>query len=664
MLPRIALAAAVAIAFLPSIAPQAEAGTATGVEEQRRLFREAYGEAEKGDWGPAAAAEAALSDYPLWPDLREAWLRANIRKMPAEDIEAFLERHAELPTADRLRGRWIHELARRGDWQRFLAQYDSHYAAAGVTRLDCMAAHARRLADPSFRYDDEVVERLWLAGHSQPDECDPVFERLRAEGLLTTERYRQRFRLAIEARQFRLARYLARDLDDEARAEAAGWIAMQDDPAAELVRILAGTVDGAGIDRVLWGIRALARQEPAYAADLWPRLTERLDIPPAERVDAAGYIAIRAALRREPTAAVLLKSLPTDAVSVDVLAWRTRNALIRSDWADALTAIGAMPDDMQSEEIWRYWRARALAAMGDETSADEIYAGLARERSYHGFLAADALGLPYAFGDERIAVDEDVVRALAADPAIRRAGELFRVGLESRGRSEWGAAIAGFDPSRLTQAAILAHRWGWHSRAIAAAARAGYYDDLQLRYPLPWKESFEAHAADADIREAWALGIARSESLFMADVRSRAGAIGVMQLMPDTGRSTARTENLPWLGYATLIDPAANIQLGTRYLAQVYHRFSANPVLATAAYNAGPHRVERWLPESAGLPADIWIETIPFFETRAYVKRVLTADTIFSWRLTGRETRLSALHLPIPATSERVAMSAAGEPAR
>ncbi len=652
-------------AALPAAMARAEPGTAVGIEEQRRLFREAYEAAEKGDWGPAAAAGEALADYPLLPDLREAWLRANIRRTPAGEIAAFLERHAELPTADRLRNKWIYELARRDEWESFLAQYDAHYAAAGVTRLDCMAAHARHLADPSYRYGDDVVERLWLVGRSQPKECDPVFERMADEGLLTTERYRQRFRLAIETREFRLARYLARDLDEDARAEAASWIAMQDDPAAELIRITSGTGEAlqrpAVLERVLWGIRALARQEPAYAAELWPRLSDRLDIPPADRVEVAGYIAIRAALRREPAAAALLKSLPAETAAADVLAWRTRNALFRGDWADALTAIDAMPEEMRSEEIWRYWRARALAATGDEAGAAELYAALARERSYHGFLAADALDLPYAFADERIAVDEDIVRSLAAAPAFRRAGELFRVGLESRGRSEWGAAIANLDPSHLVQAAVLAHRWGWHSRAIATAARAGYYDDLELRYPLPWRDSFRSHADAADIREAWAFGIARSESLFMPDVRSRAGAIGVMQVMPDTGRTTARSEKLPWQGYATLIDPVANIQLGTRYLAQVYRRFAANPVLATAAYNAGPHRVERWLPESAELPADIWIETIPFYETRAYVKRVLTADTIFSWRLTGHEDRLSALHLPIPAASERVALSAAGE---
>lgn len=634
------------------------------IEARRELFATVYAEAREGEWAPAEAAAAELRDYPLWPDLRAAWLQATIRRAETADVEAFLREHTHLPPARRLANRWIHELARRGDWPRFLALYDERYADAGITALDCTAARARTLTPAGHRYTENDVERLWLAGRSQPRECDPVFEAMRAQGLLDAERYRQRFALAIDAREFRLARYLARELDDEAQREAAAWIAMQNDPAAELVRLNPAGGDATVRARALWGVEALARRDPAYAAELWRRLAPQLDVSGRERWDVAGYIGIRAALRGEPAAPGLLKAIPAHLASADVLAWRTRDALRREDWPDVLAAIEAMPSDMAAEDVWRYWRARALAAAGEQAAAETLWRALAPDRSYHGFLAADALELPYDFGHAPLPADEETLAALARDPTIRRAGELFHVGLESRGRSEWNAAVAGLDDHRLAQAALLAHRWGWHSRAIATAAKAGHYDDLGLRYPLPWKTDFETHAAAADIREAWAYGVARSESLFMADIRSSAGAIGVMQLMPATGRGTAQRARLRWRGYATLIDPPANIQLGTRYLAEVYERFDANPVLATAAYNAGPHRVERWLPEAGSLPADIWIETIPFAETRSYVKRVLTADSIFSWRLTGRELRLSALHRPVAPSGERLALARAGDSGR
>ena len=174
-----------------------------------------------------------------------------------------------------------------------------------------------------------------------------------------------------------------------------------------------------------------------------------------------------------------------------------------------------------------------------------------------------------------------------------------------------------------------------------AAASLGEYDDLSIRYPLPYQEKFEEYSSQASIAPTWAYGIARSESLFMRDVRSRAGAIGLMQLMPATGRNVAKDIKLPYSGLATLIDPASNIRLGTTYLGQMSERYGGNEVLATAAYNAGPHRVDRWLPENGTVDARIWIENIPFNETREYVKRVLAAKAIFHWRMTGKVRRVS-----------------------
>jgi soluble lytic murein transglycosylase len=177
--------------------------------------------------------------------------------------------------------------------------------------------------------------------------------------------------------------------------------------------------------------------------------------------------------------------------------------------------------------------------------------------------------------------------------------------------------------------------------SIATLASVEDYDDLEVRYPLPFREQFEKHSETAEIPYSWAYGVARSESLFMTDIRSIAGAVGVMQLMPETGRRTASEIKLPYGGVTTLTDPDSNIQLGTFYLGKMLRRFGHNPILATAAYNAGPLRVEKWLPEADRLDARIWIESIPFNETRGYVRRVLFTDTIFHWRLTGETRRLS-----------------------
>jgi soluble lytic murein transglycosylase len=229
---------------------------------------------------------------------------------------------------------------------------------------------------------------------------------------------------------------------------------------------------------------------------------------------------------------------------------------------------------------------------------------------------------------------------------------LFYVGQDGRGRSEWDAVVRHLSAEDKLQAAMLAHRWGWHSRAISVAASLGEYDDLSIRYPLPYQQTFEAFSSQASISSTWAYGIARSESLFMRDARSSAGAVGLMQLMPATGRDVAKEIKLPYSGLATLVDPESNIRLGTTYLGQMATRYNGNQVLATAAYNAGPHRVDRWLPEDGSIDARIWIENIPFDETRKYVKRVLAAQAIFHWRMTGKIRRLSDELLLVRAATE------------
>jgi soluble lytic murein transglycosylase len=353
------------------------------------------------------------------------------------------------------------------------------------------------------------------------------------------------------------------------------------------------------------------------------------------------HIALWTARDNLPGAYELLTGLPPEAQDEEVMRWRARVSLRAERWTDLLSDIAMMSAEERDSEQWRYWRGIALARGGRDGPARAMLEPLAAERSYYGFLAADELGLPYAFAHNTLAADEAVIETLAKRHDLLRARELFLVGLDGRGRSEWDAAIAGLSAAEKTQAAVLAQRWGWYSRAIATAASAGHYDDLALRYPLPFRQSFEQHASAASIPTTWALGIARSESLFMRDVRSRAGAIGLMQLMPATGRQVAREIKLPYSGLDTLTDPNQNIRLGTSYLGSMIARYDGNHVLATAAYNAGPHRVDRWLPQSSVVDARIWIENIPFNETRKYVRRVLAAETIFHWRLTGEMRRLS-----------------------
>jgi soluble lytic murein transglycosylase len=393
--------------------------------------------------------------------------------------------------------------------------------------------------------------------------------------------------------------------------------------------------------QLAYAIERITYRDPLKALELWNALEGNYTFSSELRHATRRHIALWTARDNLPGAYDLLTSLPLETQDEEVMRWRARVSLRSEQWADLLNDIAMMTADERDSEQWQYWRGIALARSGRDIAAAATLEPLAAKRSYYGFLAADELGVAYAFADDTLQADEDVIRMLSARKDLLRARELLVVGLDGRGRSEWDAAMTSLSTAEKTQAAVLAHRWGWHSRAIATAANVGHYDDLALRYPLPFKQTFEQHAASASIPTTWALGIARSESLFMRDVRSRAGAIGLMQLMPATGRQVAQELKLAYSGLDTLTDPNHNIRLGTTYLGNMVARYDGNHVLATAAYNAGPHRVDRWLPQSGVVDARIWIENIPFNETRKYVRRVMAAETIFHWRLTGEMQRLS-----------------------
>ena len=621
--------------------------------EERSVFRKVYPQAERGDWSAVAPYLSVLRDYPLFPDLRAAYLRSQLDDPPDREIGEFLEMHPDLAASRSLRYRWAESLAERKRWQTFLEVYEAHYSEADDSALDCLALRARINLGRSEVIKAEALE-LWLVGTNQPKECEPVFDYLAGAGYLTAKRYRQRFDLAIEARELGLARFLAGKLTPADRERLALWEAMQAQPGIEIEQ---------GRDRyrntsedreiLAYGFERLVRRDPLLAHRVWPQLESSYDFKRdfVERMPAA--IALSAAREHRPEGRLWLGSLEPRLRDDSTEEWRARLAIRDSDWQEVLIALNNLSDAQAKREIWRYWEARALEATGQEHLAKQYYMALAEERDYYGFLASDRLGLPYDFKHQPAAPDELLIAQLAAQHKLIRARELFLVGLQSRGRSEWEQALEWLTPQEKTQAAIMAHRWGWHSRAIATAARADLIDDLEIRYPIPYWRAFDSRSRQNRIPASWALGIARSESLFMADVRSRAGAVGLMQLMPATGRSTAEQAKIRYRGLSTLLVPETNIALGTHYLGAMLGRFVDNRVLATAAYNAGPHRVKGWLPKRGRIEADRWVDSIPFRETRHYVRRVLASEAVFYWRLTGGTQRLSSLMHPVHSKADR-----------
>ena len=614
------------------------------IERQRELFRETYAEVERGNWGVIESLEAddqqRLRTYVLWPDLRATWMRANINSIPDSNVDAFVQQYGTLKPARELRYRQALNYVRNKDLAGYLRIYEQFYRGQEITKLDCLALQADIEVGQHRRVERRAVD-LWLIGESQVAECDPVFDYLGKQNLLGLTEYQKRFDLAVDARNFTLAKWLAKKIDQQHVDTASNWQQAQANPE-DFLRLSRKSADDQILkEQLVYATERLTYRDPEIAHELWGRVAKKHKFSEAQKLRTARHIALWTARDNLPDAYKRLVKLPAAAKNEEVLRWRARVSLREERWNRLLADVAAMPAAESNTEEWRYWQAIAHIESGQALSAVAELESLRLERSYYGFLAADKLSKGYALDHVNLLTDEVTLIALESRPELVRARELFLVGQDSRGRSEWDAVILHLSNDEKLQAAVLADRWGWHSRAIAAVASSGEYDDLSIRYPLPYQASFEEFSTRANISSTWAYGIARSESLFMRDVKSRAGAVGLMQLMPATGRDVAREIKLPYSGLTTLVDPRSNIRLGTSYLGQMAARYGGNQVLATAAYNAGPHRVDRWLPENGSLDARIWIENIPFNETRKYVKRVLAAQTIFHWRMTGQIRRLT-----------------------
>ncbi len=606
-------------------------------ETQREAFRVAYAAAQRGDTSTVTPYLAQLTDYPLYPDLLGALLRATLASRSAAELDAFEAEFPNHPETRLLARARLSQAARQQDWGKFLALWK----ATPQTDTSMLCYHATALAAVG-KDTTQAGLNLWLVGQSQPKACDPVFATLKQRGALTANNYRQRLDLALGARQFGLASYLARSLDDTDRQRVKTWQQMYADPARTLTKLSNGT-GAAELALLEAGLKRLAYRDGELTQQLWQRLAKRQTLPSELRSDLLRQTGLGSAQRLEPDAVTHLAEVPPASTDEKVRQWRVRSALRSDNPRLTLTALDELTDNEAAQSVNRYWRGRVLHQLGSSDEAEQILAGLAQERGFYGFLAADWLALPYAFGHTPTPMNPNRASQLLANPDFIRARELFFVGLFGRGRQLWEGLVRSLDQADQVQAALLANRWGWHSRAIATAGRAGLRHDLRLRFPIP----NESWLNGLPVERSLVLGVARSESLFMSDVRSPAGAIGLMQLMPATGQEVAEGLGIRYRGQQTLVNPVTNARLGSEYLHRMLRRFDQNPVLAAAAYNAGPHRVDRWLPRTGTMPAEVWLASIPYDETRGYVQRVLEAAVIVQWRMNGGNTRLTRSLQPI-----------------
>ncbi len=603
-------------------------------DSRRSIFIAAEKALEQGDQAAYGELKRQLGDYPLTPYLEFQELTGSISRQKSADIERFLSQHSNTPLAARLKRIWLRELAKRKQWWTYLV----FYRPTSDITLRCHQATAL-LETGKKQLAFSQAPEIWLSGRSRPDACDPLFKAWKAAGGLTSDLVWGRIALAMQRNNRQLTRYLKKQLPTAQQAAVDTWLTVHHSPGQLAATLKKRPLPPNANEMLLQGLKQLARKELETALDLWESSQLQQTLSLEEQNQAQRGLAMEARRQDHAIAMTLLDSYPPTPDDHRFHEARIRHALEHNHWQLAMKWIQALPTELAVTERWRYWQGRILQQTGDTEAGGKILNRLASERSYHGFLAADHLDLEYAIGHTPLQMEQERLQQIAALPGIVRAGELMALERMIDARREWHWVTRSMERDQLQAAAKLAQSWGWHDRAIFTLARTGYWEDLDLRFPLEHKDQIARNAARQQIDDAWVFAVVRQESAFSTDARSSAGAMGLMQLMPRTAKSVARKLKNGPFRKQQLFTPKINIRFGTAYLRQVLDQLGEHQVLATAAYNAGPHRVKSWLPESE-TDAALWIETIPFKETRTYVQRVLAYAVIYEKRLGKKPSRL------------------------
>ncbi len=593
-----------------------------------------------GDAGKLARLAPQLKGYPLEPYLEYWQVGYRLQERSVEDIRGFLERNEETLLAEQLRADWLKLLGKKGDWEAFREQ------RARLLNEDAEIACYALLDRSREGGVDSVAEDLkafWLAPRDLPEGCAPVAQQLLNSGRYSSGEVWQRFRVLADAGRVRAAKKL---LESLSRAEAPVARSLDqafDSPARYLQQLPKTLSSRASHELVVLAFTRIARNDPQFAA---ARFNDALRAGPVreafsaeERAYVWGQIAAAAARRHMPEAVAWFAQAEDAALSDDQLAWRVRIALRTSAWSQALAAIERMSPMSRADPAWIYWKARAVKALGRGEEAQDLFARIAGQHHYYGRLAAEELGQPMELPPAAAAPTPEELAQAGALPGLQRALALFALGMRNEGVREWNWTLRGMDDRRLLAAAQLASDNEIWDRSISTADRTIALHDFSLRYPAPHREIFAEQARVRSLDETWVLGLVRQESRFVASARSSAGAAGLMQIMPSTARWVAHRLGLKNFSTAKVVSIDTNAALGTYYLRRVLDDMDGQPVLAAAAYNAGPSRARNWLDPSP-MEGAIYVESIPFGETRDYVKKVMTNALYYAAVLGGKRVSL------------------------
>ncbi|WP_435947132.1 murein transglycosylase [Dryocola sp. BD586] len=615
------LAAGVCLATIAGVA------RADSLDEQRSRYAQIKQAWDNRQMDVVQQMLPGLQDYPLYPYLQYRLLTDDLMNEPTVAVSQFIQANPTLPPARALKSRFVNELARREDWRGLLAFSPE---PPGTTEAKCNYYYAKwntGQADAAW----SGAKELWLSGKNLPASCDRLFSAWRSSGTQDPLAYLERIRLAMKEGNASLVTNLANQMPADYQTIASSLISLQNDPNTVLT--FARTVGATDFTRQAAAVAftRIARQDAENARLMIPSLVQaqQLNEDQAQQLkETVAWLLMGNDITSEQASwrdDVIMRSQSTSLIER-----RVRMALGAGDRAGLNTWLARLPMDAKEKDEWRYWQADLLLERGREDEAKEILRSLMQQRGFYPMIAAQRLGEDYPLRvDKAVAVNP----ALVQGPEMARVRELMYWNMDNTARSEWANLITSRSKPEQEGLARYAFDQNWWDLSVQATIAGKLWDHLEERFPLAYKETFARYVSGKDISQSYAMAIARQESAWNPKVRSPVGASGLMQVMPATAAHTAQKFGIA--GYSSpgqLLDPDTNINIGTTYLESVYQQFENNRIFSSAAYNAGPGRVRTWLGNSAGrIDAVAFVESIPFSETRGYVKNVLAYDAYYKY---------------------------------
>jgi len=575
-----------------------------------------------------------LNSHPLEVYASYYQLILNLDSADQQAIERFLARKENTPVIDQLRVEWLKLLGKNQQWDLF----DKHFPQVINSDIELTCYSLQSNSQKNYLLALRDTRLLWFDGETLPQSCGALFEQARSVNVIHEHDIRARLVLALEVNNVSLATYLADLLNEKSAPHSPDIRKAAANPGRYLSQVSLTKQDQGKRIIALFALHRLAKRNPDRSLSHWHKLSHHFT--QSEQQYYYGWLGYEAARNLNDNALKWYALSGKSQLNERQLDWRVRAALRALNWPEVLASINMMPPAHQNNIAWRYWKARALNELGRSREAQTLFTPLSVELNFYGLLAADELLESPTLSTAQVVYkpDEQAIAAMWGRPDVQRTIALYRTGLRTEALEEWRWVVDNMNDRELLTAAEVARRNKMYDRAIGAANLTTKQHDFSLRYLAPYRDDMKSHARKNDLDEAWVFGLMRQESRFSTRAKSGVGATGLMQIMPSTARWVAQKLRLRNYRKSRLHDLDTNLKIGTYYMKSVLSRADSNEALASAAYNAGPGRAMRWRADRP-LEGAIYAESIPFKETRTYVKKVMS-NTVFYANQFGTPTSL------------------------